>query len=112
MFCLRHYGQDAGGKRTTINYFSTRASAGAVAGTSPMGVSTASTGSGQASLDTNGKVGLDASGNGAASGAVAAAGATGAVAEASTTTVRTVIHGSAAASGTAGAGGEIGRAHV
>ncbi|KGB52210.1 hypothetical protein [Sphingopyxis sp. LC363] len=32
MFCLRHYGQDAGGKRTTINYFSTRASAGAVAG--------------------------------------------------------------------------------
>lgn len=29
MFCLRHYGQDAGGKRTTINYFSTRASAGA-----------------------------------------------------------------------------------
>ncbi len=30
MFCLRHYGQDGGGKRTTINYFSTRA--GAVAG--------------------------------------------------------------------------------
>ena len=30
MFCLRHYGQDAGGKRTTINYFSTRA--GAVSG--------------------------------------------------------------------------------
>ena len=29
MFCLRHYGQDANGKRTTINYFSTRASAGA-----------------------------------------------------------------------------------
>lgn len=28
MFCLRHYGQDASGKRTTINYFSTRASAG------------------------------------------------------------------------------------
>lgn len=32
MFCLRHYGQDANGKRTTINYFSTRASAGAAAG--------------------------------------------------------------------------------
>jgi hypothetical protein len=32
MFCLRHYGQDASGKRTTINYFSTRASAGASAG--------------------------------------------------------------------------------
>lgn len=32
MFCLRHYGQDASGKRTTINYFSTRASAGAADG--------------------------------------------------------------------------------
>ena len=31
MFCLRHYGQDAGGKRTTVNYFSTRAEAGVVA---------------------------------------------------------------------------------
>lgn len=29
MFCLRHYGQDAEGRRTTINYVSTRASAGA-----------------------------------------------------------------------------------
>lgn len=58
MFCLRHYGQDAGGKRTTINYFSTRA--GAVAG----------------------------SGEGGA-----------AAAEASTTTVRTVIHGTAAGAG-------------
>ncbi len=27
MFCLRHYGQDAAGKRTTINYFSTKATA-------------------------------------------------------------------------------------
>jgi len=34
MFCLRHYGQDASGKRTTINYFSSRASAGAAAGES------------------------------------------------------------------------------
>ena len=32
MFLLRHYGQDANGKRTTINYFSTKASAGASAG--------------------------------------------------------------------------------
>jgi hypothetical protein len=31
MFCLRHYGKDASGKRTTINYFSSRASAGAAA---------------------------------------------------------------------------------
>jgi hypothetical protein len=37
MFCLRHYGQDANGKRTTINYFSTRASAGAAAGPSGSG---------------------------------------------------------------------------
>jgi hypothetical protein len=29
MFCLRHYGRDEGGKRVTVNYFSTRASAGA-----------------------------------------------------------------------------------
>ena len=39
MFCLRHYGQDSSGKRTTINYFSTRASAvvrdGASAGSAP-----------------------------------------------------------------------------
>ncbi|MBE1527849.1 hypothetical protein GGC65_002305 [Sphingopyxis sp. OAS728] len=77
MFCLRHYGQDAGGKRTTINYFSTRAGAVAVAsggGAGAMGVST--------SLDTNGNVG-----------------AGGAMAEASTTTVRTVIHGDGAGAG-------------
>lgn len=29
MFCLRHYGEDKSGKRTTINYFSTRAGASA-----------------------------------------------------------------------------------
>ncbi len=28
MFCLRHYGHDAEGRRTVVNYFSTRASAG------------------------------------------------------------------------------------
>ena len=94
MFCLRHYGQDAGGKRTTINYFSTRATAGSVSGGSgggvgARGVSTASTGSGQASLDTNGNEG------GAGAGAIA---------EASTTTVRTVIHGPSAASGMGGGG--------
>lgn len=32
MFILRHYGQDAAGRRTTINYFSTRATAAAGAG--------------------------------------------------------------------------------
>jgi len=35
MFCLRHYGQDSNGRRTTINYFSTRASAGAATGAAP-----------------------------------------------------------------------------
>jgi hypothetical protein len=34
MFCLRHYGQDAQGKRVTINYFSNKATAGAGAATS------------------------------------------------------------------------------
>ena len=33
MFILRHYGTDERGKRTTINYFSSRASAGSSAGT-------------------------------------------------------------------------------
>lgn len=32
MFCLRHYGQDAGGRRTTVNYFSSKAVAGTAAG--------------------------------------------------------------------------------
>lgn len=35
MFCLRHYGQDANGKRVTVNYFSTRASAGVAASEGP-----------------------------------------------------------------------------
>lgn len=58
MFCLRHYGQDANGRRTTINYFSSRAQAGSASG----------------------------EGIGGSSGSMAAA-------EASTTTVRTVING-------------------
>jgi hypothetical protein len=74
MFCLRHYGQDASGRRTTINYFSTRASAGAVAG--PEEKEGPSTGSGRTA------VGRTAVG--------------GAHAEASATTVRTVITGPAA----------------
>ena len=35
MFILRHYGQDGQGRRTTINYFSSRATAGAAAGDMP-----------------------------------------------------------------------------
>jgi hypothetical protein len=67
MFCLRHYGQDSAGKRTTINYFSTRAVAGAAALPSPSG---------------------EGSGVGES---------TASIAEASTTTVRTTITGDPAA---------------
>lgn len=70
MFCLRHYGQDANGKRNTINYFSSRASAGAVAGDG-VGAST--------SLGTN--------------GTSAKGGAAGAVAETQMTTVQTTVSG-------------------
>lgn len=66
IFILRHYGQDNEGKRTTINYFSSRAVAGAQAG---------------------GGVAAEG-GAGASAGASAGAGA-----EASTTTIRTVIAG-------------------
>jgi hypothetical protein len=69
IFCLRHYGQDAQGRRVTVNYFSTRASAGAASGERP---STA--------LGTN-----------EAGGA--------AQAEASATTVRTVISSPSTGSG-------------
>lgn len=67
MFCLRHYGEDSNGKRTKIEYFSTRASAGAAAQSSP-----AVAGEGDQSK----------TGGGALSSS-----------EASTTTVRTVISG-------------------
>ena len=72
MVCLRHYGEDANGKRTTINYFSTRASAGAAVGegAAEKEKGSPSTGSGRT-------------------------GVVGAQAEASTTTVRTVIRGPA-----------------
>ena len=66
MFILRHYGQDAGGRKTTINYFSTRASAGAAAEKSSPGFP------GEGDHPKGGG---------------------GAMAEASTTTVKTVISG-------------------
>ncbi len=65
MFCLRHYGEDANGKRTKIEYFSTRASAGAGAGSNER----------------------------EEGGSRIKSGMTGGIAEASTTTVRTVISG-------------------
>ena len=36
MFILRHYGQDSAGRKTTINYFSTRATAGAATAPLPL----------------------------------------------------------------------------
>jgi hypothetical protein len=71
MFCLRHYGKDAAGKRTTINYFSSRASAGAAVthGPSEAKLSRSDTGSGRADVVAG--------------------------AEASATTVTTVITGNA-----------------
>ncbi|HTU10163.1 MAG TPA: hypothetical protein VMG08_04620 [Allosphingosinicella sp.] len=68
MFILRHYGQDAAGRKTTINYFSTRATAGAATLNPPR--------NGEGDHPKDG-------------GGVAAS-------EASTTTVKTVISGPAA----------------
>lgn len=79
IFCLRHYGQDAAGKRTTINYFSTRASAGAAAG------------------------GPDGAGGGESGTGVAHGGAQLSAAQASTTTMRTVITGVGSGAGDAAA---------
>lgn len=74
IFCLRHYGQDSSGRRTTINYFSTRASAS----------------SGQAGAG----VLRDASSTSSAAPQDERSGA-----EASATTVRTVITGPGAGDG-------------
>jgi hypothetical protein len=72
MFILRHYGQDAQGRKTTINYFSTKATAGAAtASPSPLA------GEG----DSRSERGEGAGGRAAA------------LAESSTTTVKTVISG-------------------
>jgi hypothetical protein len=71
MFILRHYGQDASGRKTTVNYFSTRAGAATSSSSLPR-----SGGEGDHSPAANGG---------------------GAIAEASTTTVKTVISGPAGA---------------
>jgi hypothetical protein len=74
MFILRHYGTDAAGRKTTVNYFSTRATAGAAASSpSPSGEGV---GVGKAVRE----------GCGAKAAALAAA-------EASTTTIKTVTSG-------------------
>lgn len=87
MFCLRHYGQDGGGRRTTVNYFSTRVSAGAAVAGAPDGA-------GAFETPRRGSSGRTEAGEAGA----------GAVAEASTTTVRTVIHGPSTSPGMSGTG--------
>jgi hypothetical protein len=72
MFCLRHYGQDANGKRITINYFSSRASAGVLRDGASPGSSPGSAPPQDERIES------------------------GAQAEALTTTVRTVISGAGA----------------
>ena len=82
MFCLRHYGEDASGKRTKIEYFSTRASAGAAANSPlpPAGEDARKPGSSGTSRFLHGEGPLSTS-----------------LADASTTTVRTVISGNGTA---------------
>jgi hypothetical protein len=90
MFCLRHYGQDADGRRVTVNYFSTKASAGAAGAAGGGG--------------GGGKAGGEA-GAGEGAGTGAGAGAAAAQAEATATTIRTTVSG-------AGRGGDGGRAEA
>ena len=75
MFILRHYGQDSQGRKTTINYFSTRATAAAGAGANPLplaGEGEPRSGEGEGARGETRSV---------------------SAAEASTTTVKTVISG-------------------
>jgi hypothetical protein len=100
MFCLRHYGQDANGKRTTINYFSTRASAGAAGEGAPP---RSRIESGMVPLPCENRGGITGAANPStapSSGAVPLPQqAGGGMAETSTTTVRTVINGSGPSAG-------------
>jgi hypothetical protein len=100
MFILRHYGQDAAGRRTTINYFSTRATAAAGAaapsGSGPTrSIAPASARDATSGRPTTGEaVSIDVANSVRDGGPALAA----AAAEASTTTVKTVISGAAAPS--------------
>ncbi|WP_288986726.1 hypothetical protein [uncultured Sphingopyxis sp.] len=101
MFCLRRYGQDAGGKRTVINYFSTRASAGAGSFETPLRGSSGRAEVGGVAGAVAGSFETPLRGS---SGRAEVGDAAGALAEASTTTVRTVIHGPSTSLGTNGDG--------
>jgi len=97
MFILRHYGQDANGRRTTINYFSTRATAAAGAA-APSGSGPTRSGALASARDaipgrptTGEAVSIDVTDSLRDGGSALAA-----AAEASTTTVKTIISGPAA----------------
>ena len=85
MFILRHYGQDANGRRTTINYFSTRATAGAASTPLPSGEREGPT-----------PQAWEGEGQPAALAAADSSAIALAKAETSTTTVKTIISGPAA----------------
>ena len=92
MFILRHYGQDAEGRRVTVNYFSSRASAGAAVEAGSRGAAGAAPPVPSAvpqAAPADARVGRGQ----AARLAPTPAARGGAVAEASTTCVRTVISG-------------------
>ena len=94
MFILRHYGQDATGRRTTINYFSTRATAAAgAAAPSGSGPTRAARLLPESRLDPGGRRPAKP---GDHVRSIVAAGRAIAASEASTTTVKTVISGPAA----------------
>ncbi|HEY0325007.1 MAG TPA: hypothetical protein VGC46_03380 [Allosphingosinicella sp.] len=94
MFCLRHYGQDPQGRRTTINYFSSRATS--------TSSGQASAGAGAACADGGPPPPLDCVERSPSP-------CRGGIAEASTTTVRTVITGDGAGPST-GSGQAVGGA--
>lgn len=78
MFCLRHYGEDGSGKRTRIEYFSTRAQAGAAV---------------REEEEDGSMTGSALSAKQCRMPVIKSGMTTGALAEASATTVRTVISG-------------------
>ena len=114
MFILRHYGQDAQGRKTTINYFSTRATAGAQSPSPLVGEGLGRGGGSEAAENSSPGFPGDERVRSAAHSAAMSGGhgdllmdqlkagggaaAALAAAEASTTTVKTVISGNAAPS--------------
>ncbi len=93
MFILRHYGQDAAGRRTTINYFSTRATAAAGAAAPSESGPTRSGAHASARDAMSGRPTTGKAESIDVTNSVRDGGSALAAAEASTTTVKTVISG-------------------